>query len=240
MFLGVLFGIPSLRIRGLYLAVATLAAQFFMDWLASRAAWVTNHSSSGSVSAGKLSILGWHINTPMDKYLLCLIFLCVLGLLAKNLVRGAIGREWMAMRDMDVAAAVIGIRPIYAKLSAFAVSSFIVGVAGALWGFVHLGSWEPAAFSLDMSFKLLFMIIIGGLGSIAGGIFGAGFFVLLPLALTHIPHWLGLPLSTAAATYLEHMIFGGLIVFFLIVEPHGLARLWGTARQKLRIWPFPH
>ena len=240
MFFGVLFGIPSLRIRGLYLAVATLAAQFFMDWLASRAAWVTNHSSSGSVSAGKLSILGWHINTPMDKYLLCLIFLCVLGLLAKNLVRGAIGREWMAMRDMDVAAAVIGIRPIYAKLSAFAVSSFIVGVAGALWGFVHLGSWEPAAFSLDMSFKLLFMIIIGGLGSIAGGIFGAGFFVLLPLALTHIPHWLGLPLSTAAATYLEHMIFGGLIVFFLIVEPHGLARLWGTARQKLRIWPFPH
>ena len=237
MFFGVLFGIPSLRIRGLYLAVATLAAQFFMDWLASRAAWVTNHSSSGSVSAGKLSILGWHINTPMDKYLLCLIFLCVLGLLAKNLVRGAIGREWM---DMDVAAAVIGIRPIYAKLSAFAVSSFIVGVAGALWGFVHLGSWEPAAFSLDMSFKLLFMIIIGGLGSIAGGIFGAGFFVLLPLALTHIPHWLGLPLSTAAATYLEHMIFGGLIVFFLIVEPHGLARLWGTARQKLRIWPFPH
>lgn len=240
MFFGILFGIPSLRIRGLYLAVATLAAQFFMDWLASRAAWVTNSSSSGSVSAGNLSIMGWSINTPLEKYLLSLSVLCILALLAKNLVRGAIGREWMAMRDMDVAAAVIGIRPIYAKLSAFAVSSFIVGVAGALWGFVHLGSWEPAAFSLDISFKLLFMIIIGGLGSIAGGIFGAAFFVLLPLALTHIPHWLGLPLSTAAATYLEHMIFGGLIVFFLIVEPHGLARLWGTARQKLRIWPFPH
>ena len=237
---GVLFGIPSLRIRGLYLAVATLAAQFFVDWLTSRAAWVTNHSSSGSVSATNLHIFGWHINTPLDKYLLCLGFLCVLGLLAKNLVRGAIGREWMAMRDMDVAAAVIGIRPIYAKLSAFAVSSFVVGIAGALWAFVHLGSWEPSAFNLDMSFKLLFMIIIGGLGSIAGGIFGAAFFVLLPLALNHIPHWLGLPLSTAAATYLEHMIFGGLIVFFLIVEPHGLARLWGTARQKLRIWPFPH
>ncbi|RYF62559.1 MAG: branched-chain amino acid ABC transporter permease, partial [Comamonadaceae bacterium] len=240
MVFGVLFGIPSLRIRGLYLAVATLAAQFFMDWLASRASWVTNNSSSGSVNARSLDILGWRIDTPMEKYLLCLGVLCVLALMAKNLVRGAVGREWMAMRDMDVAASVIGIRPIYAKLSAFAVSSFIVGVAGALWGFVHLGSWEPAAFNLDMSFKLLFMIIIGGLGSISGGLLGAAFFVLLPLFLTHVPHWLGLPLSTAAATYLEHMIFGALIVFFLIVEPHGLARLWATARQKLRLWPFPH
>lgn len=240
MVFGVLFGLPSLRIRGLYLAVATLAAQFFMDWLTSRAAWVTNNSSSGSVSAGELSILGWVIDTPMEKYLLCLGVLCVLALLTKNLVRGAIGRNWMAMRDMDVAASVIGIKPISAKLSAFAVSSFIVGVAGALWAFVHLGAWEPAAFGIDRSFQLLFMIIIGGLGSIAGSIFGAAFFVLLPIVLTHVPHWLGLPLSTATATYLEHMIFGALIVFFLIVEPHGLARLWATARQKLRVWPFPH
>ncbi|KKW69178.1 ABC transporter permease [Lampropedia cohaerens] len=240
MLFGVVFGIPSLRIRGLYLAVATLAAQFFMDWLASRAAWVTNHSSSGSVSARELQVLGWHIHTPMEKYLFCLAILCVMALLAKNLVRGAIGREWMAIRDMDVAAAVIGIRPVYAKLSAFAVSAFIVGVAGALWGMVHLGAWEPAAFNLDMSLKLLFMVIIGGLGSIAGAFFGAAFFVMLPLALTLLPHALGVPLSTATLSYLEHMIFGALIVFFLIVEPHGLARLWGTARQKLRVWPFPH
>ena len=240
MVFGMVFGLPSLRIRGLYLAVATLAAQFFMDWLTSRAKWVTNDSSSGSVSAGPLSILGWQIDTPMEKYLLCLAILCLIGLAAKNLVRSAIGREWMAIRDMDVAASVIGIRPMYAKLSAFAVSSFIVGVAGALWGFVHLGAWEPAAFSIDRSFQLLFMIIIGGLGSIVGSIFGAAFFVLLPLLLNYVPHWLGLPLSTATATYLEHMIFGALIVFFLIVEPHGLARLWATARQKLRVWPFPH
>ena len=240
MLFGIVFGLPSLRIRGLYLAVATLAAQFFVDWLATRAAWVSNNSSSGSVSAGKLAIAGWAIDTPAEKYLLCLALLCVLGLAAKNLVRGAVGREWMAMRDMDVAAAVIGIRPMYAKLSAFAVSSFIVGVAGALWGFVHLGAWEPAAFSLDRSFQLLFMVIIGGLGSIAGSIFGAAFFVLLPIFLTQAPHWLGLPLSTATSTYLEHMVFGALIVFFLIVEPHGLAKLWATARQKLRLWPFPH
>ena len=237
---GVLFGIPSLRIRGLYLAVATLAAQFFVDWFTNRVKWVTNDSSSGSVSVGPLQMAGYEFNTPVQKYLLCLSLVVLFGLLAKNLVRGAIGREWMAMRDMDVAAAVIGIRPTYAKLSAFAVSSFIVGVAGALWGFVHLGAWEPAAFSLDRSLQLLFMIIIGGLGSIVGSLFGAAFFVLLPLLLNQVPHWLGLPLSTATATYLEHMIFGALIVFFLIVEPHGLAKLWATARQKLRLWPFPH
>ena len=157
---GVLFGIPSLRIRGLYLAVATLAAQFFTDWFTNRVKWVTNDSSSGSVSVGNLQILGFGIETPVQKYLLCLGFVAVFALLAKNLVRGAVGREWMAMRDMDVAAAVIGIRPVYAKLSAFAVSSFIVGVAGGLWGFVHLGSWEPAAFGIDRSFQLLFMVII--------------------------------------------------------------------------------
>ena len=238
--LGVLFGIPSLRIRGLYLAVATLAAQFFTDWFANRVHWVTNDSSSGSVSVRSLRMLGVEFDSPARKYLLCLSFALVFGLLAKNLVRGAIGREWMAMRDMDVAAAVIGIRPVYAKLTAFAVSSFIVGVAGALWGFVHLGAWEPAAFGIDKSFQLLFMIIIGGLGSIAGSFFGAAFIVLLPLLLNYVPHWLGLPLSTATASQLEHMIFGALIVFFLIVEPHGLARLWSTARQKLRLWPFPH
>ena len=240
MVFGVVFGLPSLRIRGLYLAVATLAAQFFVDWLTTRADWVTNNSSSGSVSAKALAIAGWQIDTPMEKYLLCLGLLCMIGLGAKNLVRSSVGREWMAMRDMDVAAAVIGIRPVYAKLSAFAVSSFIVGIAGALWGFVHLGSWEPAAFSLDRSLQLLFMVIIGGLGSIMGSIFGAAFFILLPLILNQVPHWLGLPLSTATATYLEHMIFGALIVFFLIVEPHGLAKLWSTMRQKLRVWPFPH
>ncbi len=238
--LGVLFGIPSLRIRGLYLAVATLAAQFFVDWFTNRVRWVTHDSSSGSVSVQSLRFLGVDVTTPAQKYLVCLAFVVVVSLLAKNLVRGAIGREWMAIRDMDVAATVIGIRPVHAKLTAFAASSFIVGIAGALWGFVHLGAWEPAAFGIDKSFQLLFMIIIGGLGSIAGSFFGAAFIVLLPLWLNFVPRWLGLPVSTAVASHLEHVIFGALIVFFLIVEPHGLARLWMTARQKLRLWPFPH
>ena len=162
------------------------------------------------------------------------------ALIAKNLTRSAIGRQWMAIRDMDVAAAVIGIRPVYAKLTAFAVSSFIVGVAGVLWAFIHLGAWEPAAFSIDRSFQLLFMVILGGLGSISGAFLGAAFMVLLPVLLDVLPHALGIPMSTATVSHLVYMIFGALIVFFLIVEPHGLARLWSVGKQKLRLWPFPH
>ncbi|HXD08145.1 MAG TPA: branched-chain amino acid ABC transporter permease [Burkholderiaceae bacterium] len=237
---GVLFGIPSLRIKGLYLAVATLAAQFFVDWAFLRVKWFTNDSPSGSVGVSNLQVFGMPIESPVQKYLFCLAFVAVFALLAKNLVRSAIGREWMAMRDMDVAAAVIGIRPVYAKLTAFAVSSFIVGVAGALWGFVHLGSWEPAAFSIDRSFQLLFMVIIGGLGSIVGSFFGAAFIVVLPIVLDNLPQWFGIPIDTALASHLTFMIFGVLIVFFLVVEPHGLARLWATGREKLRLWPFPH
>ncbi len=237
---GVLFGIPSLRIKGLYLAVATLAAQFFVDWACLRLPWVTNGSSSGSVSVAGLSVLGLPIESPVSKYLFCLAFVIAFAVLAKNLVRGHIGREWMAIRDMDVAAAVIGIRPVYAKLTAFAVSSFIVGVAGALWGFVHLGSWEPAAFGINRSFDLLFMVIIGGLGSVMGSLFGAAFIVVLPIVLDNLPYWFGIPIDTALASHLTFMLFGALIVFFLVKEPHGIARLWSTAKEKLRLWPLPH
>ena len=244
MFFGILFGLPSLRVKGLYLAVATLAAQFFSDWMFLRIQWLTNDSPSGSVSVTKLKVLGMALDTPMARYLFCLTLLAVIALLAKNLVRGAIGREWMAIRDMDVAAAVIGIRPMYAKLSAFAVSSFIIGVAGALWAFIHLGSWEPAAFSVEVSFRLLFMVIIGGMGSIMGSFFGAGFIVILPIVLGRVLPALGdlvgVELSTAAVSHAELMTFGGLIVWFLIVEPHGLAKLWSIGKQKLRLWPFPH
>lgn len=243
-FFGILFGLPSLRVKGLYLAVATLAAQFFSDWMFLRIKWFTNNSDSGSVSVNNLQVFGLPIESATSKYIFCLAVLVVVALLAKNLVRGAIGREWMAIRDMDVAAAVIGIRPMYAKLSAFAVSSFIIGMAGALWAFVHLGAWEPAAFSVEISFRLLFMVIIGGLGSIMGGFFGAAFIVVLPIALNQfLPAFMGLfgiEVSTAGVSHAELMIFGALIVWFLIVEPHGLAKLWSTAKQKLRLWPFPH
>ncbi len=237
---GVLFGLPSLRIKGFYLAVATLAAQFFIDWAFARIKWFTHDSPSGSVTAPAVEILGWSVESPVRKYLFVLAFVCVFALVARNLVRGAIGRSWMAMRDMDVAAEVIGIRPLYAKVTAFAVSSFFVGLAGALWAFVYLGSWEPLAFDVNRSFQLLFMVIIGGLGSILGSFLGAAFIVVLPLVLNQIPGWLGIPLNTATISHIEIMIFGALIIFFLIVEPRGLARLWAIGKEKLRLWPFPH
>ena len=241
---GVLFGLPSLRVRGLYLAVATLAAQFFADWMFLRIKWFTLDTPSGSVAVSNLQVFGLPLESALSKYLFCLAVLVVIALLAKNLVRGAIGREWMAIRDMDVAAAVIGIRPMYAKLSAFAVSSFIIGVAGALWAFIYLGAWEPSAFSVDYSFRLLFMVIIGGLGSIMGSFFGAAFIVVLPIALNQFLPVLagvfGVQISTVGISHAELMIFGALIVWFLIVEPHGLAKLWSTAKQKLQLWPFPH
>jgi branched-chain amino acid transport system permease protein len=241
---GIVFGLPSLRVKGLYLAVATLAAQFFADWMFLRIKWLTNDSPSGSVSVSNLQAFGLPIESAVSKYWFCLAILCVVALLAKNLVRSAIGREWMAMRDMDVAAEVIGIRPVYAKLSAFAVSSFIVGVAGGLWAFVYLGAWEPAAFNIDVSFRLLFMVIIGGLGSIMGAFFGAAFIVVLPIFLNQflpaVAGIFGVSVSTETASHAELIVFGALIVWFLVVEPHGLAKLWSTGKQKLRLWPFPH
>lgn len=237
---GLLFGIPSLRIKGLYLAVATLAAQFFVDWMFARIGWFTNYTPSGSVTAPPLDLFGWLVDTPLEKYWLCLAFVCLTAIVAKNLVRSRIGRSWMAIRDMDIAAEIIGIRPMTAKLSAFAVSSFVAGVAGVLWAFVHLGSWEPLAFSIDMSFRLLFMVIIGGMGSILGSFLGAAFITILPIFLNQAPAMVGIELSTAMVSHLEFMIFGTLIVLFLIVEPHGLARMWQIGKEKLRLWPFPY
>jgi branched-chain amino acid transport system permease protein len=240
MLVGALFGIPSLRIKGFYLAVATLAAQFFIEWAFARVKWFTNYAPSGSVAVANLDVFGIPLDTPMRKYLLVLAIVVVLALAAKNLIRGRLGRMWMATRDMDIAAEIIGIRPLHAKLSAFAVSSFYIGVSGALWGFLRLGSWEPLAFDINRSFQILFMIIIGGLGSILGSFLGAAFIVLVPIFLNQLPGILGIPLSTALISHLEFMIFGAMIVFFLIVEPHGLARLWAIAKEKLRLWPFPY
>ena len=190
--------------------------------------------------SSRIELFGFPIDTPGRIYIFVLAIVVVLALAAKNLVRGRIGRMWMAMRDMDIAAEIIGIRPLNAKLSAFAVSSFYIGVAGALWGFLRLGSWEPLAFDVNRSFQVLFMIIIGGLGTILGSFLGAAFIVLVPIFLNQLPSWLGIPISTAMISHIEFMVFGAMIIFFLIVEPHGLARLWAIAKEKLRLWPFPY
>ena len=241
---GIVFGLPSLRIKGFYLAVATLACQFFVLWALQRFGWFTNYSSSGVITAQQIVIFGYAFETPAQKYLFTLAIVTLLALAAKNLMRSETGRAFMAVRDMDVAAAVIGIPMMKTKLLAFAISSFYCGVAGALHAFCYLGTVEPEAYTLDLSFRILFMIIIGGVGSILGCFLGSAFITLFPIFLNLASGWMshtfGVEISHATVSNLELIIFGGLIIFFLIVEPNGLARLWQIAKEKLRLWPFPH
>lgn len=241
---GVLFGLPSLRIKGFYLAVATLAAQFFLVWLFNRVPWFYNYSASGQISAPERTFLGEPITGPATEawaaYLVCLVFVTLSAIVARNLTRGSLGRKWMAIRDMDIAAEIIGVNPLGAKLSAFAISSFFVGLSGALFFAVYLGAVEVGeVFGINKSFLVLFMIIIGGLGSIFGSFAGAAFLVLLPVFLKNVLVG-GLGWPTDLAAHLEFMIVGGLIIVFLIAEPHGLAQLWRVTKEKLRLWPFPH
>jgi branched-chain amino acid transport system permease protein len=243
-FVGVLFGLPSLRIKGFYLAVATLAAQFFLVWLFNRVPWFYNYSASGQINSPERTLFGIPItgaNTePWAVYLFCLVFVTLSAIIARNLTRGAMGRKWMAIRDMDIAAEIIGVNPLTAKLSAFAISSFFVGISGALFFSVYLGAVEVGeVFGINKSFLVLFMIIIGGLGSIFGSFAGAAFLVLLPVLLKNVLVT-GLGWPTDLAAHLEFMIVGSLIIVFLIVEPHGIAQLWRVAKEKLRLWPFPH
>jgi branched-chain amino acid transport system permease protein len=241
---GVVFGLPSLRIKGFYLAVATLAAQFFLVWLFNRVAWFYNYSASGQINAPERTVFGIEVTGPNAEawatYMFCLIFCAGSAIIARNLTRGTLGRTWMAIRDMDIAAEIIGVNPLKAKLTAFAVSSFFVGISGALFFSVYLGAVEVGeAFGIQKSFLVLFMVIIGGLGSIFGSFAGAAFLVLLPVVLKVIGVDL-LGWSTDIVAHFQLVIVGGLIILFLIVEPHGLAQLWRLAKEKLRLWPFPH
>jgi branched-chain amino acid transport system permease protein len=292
---GVAFGIPSLRIKGFYLAIATLAAQFFLIWLFEKWAWLYNYNASGAIQVPNLDILGVYVTGPLassvTQYYVVLVIVTLLTLLCINLTRGTLGRTWKATRDMDIAAELIGINLMKSKLTAFAVSSYIVGVAGALFVFQWRGAAEPNLFEIGLSFEVLFIAIIGGLGSILGNYLGAILIVGLPVVLNIVGEielhdvslavWViialvlgglfaaavslrskgtmigvavvtlllvgyafaqsrGFELHSAMIEHLNIMIVGSLIVFFLIIEPHGLARLWALIREKLIIWPFPH
>lgn len=235
----VLFGLPSLRIKGFYLLVSTLAAQFFVTWVLTRFSWFSNNSASGVVSAPRLEISGINLDAPVGRYLLTLTVVVALFWLGKNLVRSELGRNWMAVRDMDTAAAVIGIPLAKTKLLAFAISGFFLGVAGALWAFAYLGTVEPHGFDLNRSFQILFIIIIGGLGSLLGNFLGAAFIVLFPVLLSNLVSLLpGGLVNAGQVENLQKMIFGALIILFLIKEPEGLARLWQRFRQRARLWPL--
>ena len=242
--LGALFGLPSLRIKGFYLAVATLAAQFFLSWCFVRVPWLYNYNVSGAIEVPTRTMLGVPVTgpnaTPTTRYLVVLAIVVGMTWVASNLVRGRFGRMWMAVRDMDIAAELIGIRLFRTKLIAFAVSSFYCGVAGAMMVFLWFGAAEADSFNIDLSFRVLFMVIIGGLGSLIGSFFGAALMWGLPIVLRGLPDALGVPIRAATVEHIQLMIVGALIIFFLAVEPSGLARLWQIGKQKLRVWPFPY
>ncbi|HEV7257087.1 MAG TPA: branched-chain amino acid ABC transporter permease [Bosea sp. (in: a-proteobacteria)] len=243
--IGVLFGLPSLRIKGFYLAVATLAAQFFLQWAFVRVPWLFNYNASGAIEVPQRLLFGIPVTgasaAPETRYFVCLVLVVALTWFASNLVHGKIGRSWMAVRDMDIAAELMGIKLLNAKLLAFAVSSFYAGVAGAMMIFLWYGGGEANdVFTIRLSFNILFMVIIGGLGSLIGSFFGAAFIASLPTIMKFGLPALGVPMSGATAEHVTFMLVGALIIIFLIVEPHGLARLWQIGKQKLRTWPFPY
>lgn len=230
---GVFFGLPSLRIKGFYLIVSTLAAQFFVEWTLTKFSWFSNDNPSGVITAPPLVVAGHDFSSPAGRYLLTLGVVSILTLVARNLVRSQTGRNWMAVRDMDTAAAVMGIPILRSKLQAFAVSSFYCGVAGALWAFAYLGTVEPHGFDLDRSFQILFIIIIGGLGSLSGAFLGAAFIVLLPILFNNLANaFLTGIVDPGHLENFQKVLFGSLIIFFLVKEPAGLARLLRNTLQR--------
>jgi len=236
---GTFFGLPSLKIKGFYLAISTLASQFIIEWVIVHVHWISG-GVFGTIEAPKMFIFGFALDTPVRKYYLVLCIMVLFMTIGKNLVRGQLGRNWMAIRDVDYAAEIIGVNLYKDKLIAFAVSTFYAGIAGALIAFCYIGVANIEEFNVMTSFALLGMIIIGGLGTVLGAFLGAGFFVMLPIAINH---GLGMFMEMVPADILsniEAIVFGGLIIFFLIVEPYGMARLWHTIKEKLRLWPFPY
>ncbi|GLS22206.1 branched-chain amino acid ABC transporter permease [Labrys miyagiensis] len=232
---GVVFGLPSLRIKGFYLGASTLGAQFFFEWLFTNYNWFSNGSQSLTISAPRLQIFGHDLSSATGRYLLVAVTALVLIAFAYAVVRSRVGREWMAIRDMDTAAAVIGIHVASRKLLAYGISSFVCGIAGALWAFGYLGTSDAHTFDLDKSFQVLFIVLIGGSATIWGNFLGAAFIVLTPIVLDRIAPYTGLGAfaDQGALSNIQHILFGAIIILLLIKEPDGLASLLRQLRQNL-------
>lgn len=235
--LGIIFGLPSLRVRGIYLMVATLASQFFIVWTVDKFGWFKNYDVSGSTTFQKIIINGVLFTKGHMMYLLVLAIVVVLTLVAINMARGSTGRNWMAVRDMDIAAESMGVSLLKTKLQAFAINAFYCGIAGGLYAYTYLKSIEPfAAFNISVSFKIMFMAIIGGLGTINGAFIGAAFILLFPVVLNAVGNnvFHG-AIDATIISSIEQIVFGALIIILMIYEPFGFSKLWETIKQKIKI-----
>jgi branched-chain amino acid transport system permease protein len=242
-FVGAIVGIPSLRIKGLYLAIATLAGQLIIEWIINHTPAISG-GAQASIQVPRPTLLGHQIRTQGQLYFFLLFFAALAILATLNLVRSRIGRAFVAIRDQDIAAEIIGINIYRYKLLSFAISSFYAGVCGVLYTY-YLGIANYEQFQIGVSIDYLAMIIIGGLGSVLGSIFGAVFVTMLPIVIRLLLEPLaglfftsGEMSSVVASTRL--VLFGALIIFFLVVEPEGLNRLWRNIRNYFRVWPFSY
>ena len=238
---GVIFGLPSLRIKGFYLGASTLGAQFFFEWLFTNFSWFSNDSQSLTISAPRLQILGIDLQSATGRYYLVAATTALLIGLAFAVVKSRVGREWMAIRDMDTAASVIGIRVARRKLLSFGISSFFLGITGALWAFAYLGTSDAHAFNLDKSFQILFIVIIGGTATIFGNFLGAAFIVLTPILLDRLSLVFDLSFlgDQGALANIQRIIFGAIIIVLLIKEPDGLMRLIRRGIESLGLGGKP-
>ena len=240
---GAVVGIPSLRIKGLYLAIATLAGQLIIEWIINHVPWISG-GTQASIQVPRPSLFGIEMKTQGELYFFLLFFALIAIVAALNLARSRIGRAFVAIRDQDIAAEIIGIDIFRYKLIAFAISSFYAGVCGVLYTY-YFGIANYEQFQLGVSIEYLAMIIIGGLGSVLGSILGAAFVALLPLVIRTVMESIGgfFFAANEMATVVSSMrlvIFGALIIVFLVLEPEGLNRLWRNIRNYFRVWPFSY
>jgi branched-chain amino acid transport system permease protein len=240
---GAIVGIPSLRIKGLYLTIATLASQLIIEWTINHVTWISG-GIQASIEVPPPRLGAFVISSQRQMYFFLMVFVVIAIVAAQNLVRSRIGRAFVAIRDHDIAAEIIGIDIFRYKLLSFAISSFYAGVTGVLYCY-YLGIANYEQFQLTVSIDYLAMIIIGGLGSILGSIFGAIFVTLLPIVIRWGMEDFGRLFFSSGEVLalipnLRLIIFGGLIIFFLVVEPDGLNRLWRNVRSYFRVWPFAY
>lgn len=236
---GAVFGLPSARLKGLYLAIASLAAQIILDFVFVRAEGWTGGVHSMSVA--RPSVLGYTLRGEHAFYYLALTVALVLGCFAQNLLRTRFGRALVAIRDRDLAAEAMGVDLFRYKVAAFALSAFYAGIAGAVWA-PYARIISPEQFSIHLSIELLAMVIIGGLGSVTGSVYGALFMTLLPIAVREAAAWAAglLPALGDRVLLLRDVAFGTAIILFLVFEPEGLAKLWRNVKDYFRLWPFSY
>jgi branched-chain amino acid transport system permease protein len=233
--IGVVSGLPSLRLKGFYLAISTLAAQFFVQWTLTKFGWFSNDGPSGVIDAPPLNLFGISFEGAVGRYRFALTFVVFFTLLAWKFVTTRTGHHLIAIRDHELAAKVIGVPVLRTKLLAFALSAFLIGIAGVIWAFAYLRTVESAGFNLDRSFQIVFIIIIGGLATIRGAFFGAALIVIFPLVLSRLGQLaLGNIFDSGVLEMSQLIVLGVLIILFLILEPNGLAALGDRLKRKLR------